>query len=217
MSSRTPVHKPERQPGEVFGNVVRLPVPETEAALVACLRSEPERGQTVLFDRYSADVERILCRILGPDPEMTDVLHDVFIAAMTSIGSLRDDNALRSWITGIAVHKARRLIRRRKIRRLVQFVAPLDLPDRMATTPNHEVSDALRQTYLLLWRLPTEERIVFTLRQIDGMELLAIAQATGVSLATVKRRLSRGQRTFVELAQKDETLAEWLERGTLQR
>lgn len=217
MSTRLSAPKPDRAVGAVTDNVVRLPIPDTDAALVACMRHDPERGQLELFDRFALDVERILCRILGPDPEIVDLMHDVFIAAITSIHSLRDDNALRSWLTGIAVHKARRLIRRRKIRRLVTFVEPAELPDHMVTSPSVEASDALRQTYRVLGKLPTDERIAFTLRQIDGMELAQIAVATGVSLATVKRRLSRAQRSFVALAREDDTLAEWVERGTLDR
>jgi RNA polymerase sigma-70 factor, ECF subfamily len=167
----------------------------------------------MLFDRYATDVERVLCRILGPDSEIDDLLHEVFIVAMTSIDTLRDAGRLRSWITGIAVHKARKLIRRRKIRKLVRLVAPHELFDYEAASPSAEVSEALRQTYRVLAQLPTDERIAFTLRQIDGMELLAIAEQTRVSLATVKRRVARAQKNFVTLARQNETLAEWLEPG----
>ncbi|HEY5961051.1 MAG TPA: sigma-70 family RNA polymerase sigma factor, partial [Polyangiaceae bacterium] len=148
---------------------------------------------------------------------LPDLLHDVFIAAITGIASLRDNNALKSWVTGIAVNKARRLIRRRKLQRLVQFTAPADLPDFPGSIASPEVSDALYHTYEVLEKLPTEDRICFTLRQIDGMELTAIAQVTHVSLATVKRRIARAQHRFVQLARENDTLAEWLERGTLDR
>lgn len=211
-----PISKPEPVPSTAHGTVVRLPLPEADAALAVWLRSDPERAQEVLFDRFARDVERILFRILGPDPELTDLLHEVFITAITSIDSLRDNNVLRSWLAGIAVHQARRLIRRRRVRRLVRFVAPSKLPDHQAVMPNVEVSQALRETYRILEQLPTDERIAFTLRQIDGMELAGIAQATQVSLATVKRRVARAQRSFVEMAGKNETLVEWLKRGTLE-
>ncbi len=216
MSPRHPVAKPNRSPAAVLGNVVRLRLPELEASGPALiLRGDSQRARDLVFDRYAADLERILYRILGPDSEITDLLHDVLIVAMTSIDSLRDDSAVRSWLTGIAVHKARRLIRHRKVRRLVKFVAPSELPDYEAATATAEVSDALRETYRVLAQLPTDDRIAFALRQIDGMELSSIANVTRVSLATVKRRLSRAQRTFVALARNNDTLAEWVQRGTL--
>jgi RNA polymerase sigma-70 factor (ECF subfamily) len=216
MATPNPAPRPNRATG-ALGNVVRLPLPDSDAALAACLRSNPEHGQALLFDRFCGDVERILLRILGPDPEITDLLHEVFIVALTSIDSLRDANALRGWLAGIAVHQARRLIRRRKIRRLVQFVAPSKLCDHKSVLPTVEASHALRETYRLLEKLPADDRIAFTLKQIEGMELSAIAQTTHVSLATVKRRVSRAQRRFVAMASENEILVEWLDRGTLQR
>ena len=217
MASRSPVTQPKRTSGEHFGNLVPFPVPESDAALVACLRSDPERGRMVLFDRYAGDVERVLYRLLGSDPDLTDLLHDVFITAMTSIRTLRDDSALRSWLVGVAVHTARHRIRRRRFLRLVRFMAPEDLPDCQATTPSQEVSDALRLTYRLLSRLSTDDRIAFSLRRIDGMSLAAIAEATGVSMSTVKRRVTRAEREFVTLALQYDALRVWLEQGTLER
>jgi RNA polymerase sigma-70 factor, ECF subfamily len=197
------------------GKVLRLPLRESDANLLASLADDPNRALAGIFDRYSSDVERVLYRILGPDSEICDVLHDVFVTAISSLDKLRDEAKLRSWLVGIAVHKARKLIRRRKLRRIVQCMAPFELPEHEATLPTAEISEALRHTYSLLARLPADDRIAFALRHVDGMDLTSIAQATGVSLATAKRRIARGQQTFVELARQHETLADWLERGTL--
>jgi RNA polymerase sigma-70 factor (ECF subfamily) len=59
-------------------------------------------------------------------------------------------------------------------------------------------------------KLPADERVAFALRFIDGMELTAVATACNVSLATIKRRLSRAQRTFNALALEHAALAEWV-------
>jgi len=195
--------------------VVRLPVGESDVALVAALRADHADARALLFDRCSDDVERTLYRILGPDQEIADLLQDVFVAALGSLNKLRDPNALRSWLVGIAVYKARKLIRSRKRRRHVYSVAPSDLPEQVAATPSTEISDALRHTYAILNQLPADERIAFSLRFIEGLELTRIAEAMGVSLATVKRRLTRAQQTFVDRARRSAVLADWLRGGTL--
>jgi RNA polymerase sigma-70 factor (ECF subfamily) len=197
--------------------VVRLPIPETDAGLVAALTAGRPDARTALFDRYAGDVERVLYRILGPDPEVYDLLHDVFLVALTSVHGLRNADALRSWLTGIAVRKARKCIRRRKRWRFIQFVPPSGLPEREAITASAEVSEAVRSAYALLGELPADERIAFALRHIDGMELTAVAEACGVSLATIKRRLSRAQEKFVERAAAHGALHEWLAGGKLVR
>ena len=215
--TRISAHRPQGAPASGRGKVLRLPLPETDAALVAALRSDPLAARGLLFDRYGEDVERILYRILGADAELYDVLHEVVLAALTSLSRLRDQSALRSWLTGIAVHKVRKLIRRRQRWRWIQSVAPFELPEVAATTPSAEIGEALVHAYRVLDELPADERIAFALRHIDDMELTAIAAATRVSLATTKRRIVRAEARFVELARQSDVLHEWLERGTLAR
>lgn len=203
--------------GNPENRVVELPIPDTDAALVAALRANRADAGKTLFKRYGKDVERVLFRVLGPDVELADLLHDVFVAALTSIDQVRDPNALRGWLTGIAVRKARKCIVKRRRWRIIQFFSPMDMPEGEARVTPTEVSEALRCTYEVLGKLPADERLAFALRHIDGMELTAVAAACGVSLATIKRRLSRAQATFVSMASQHAVLAEWLERGELGR
>lgn len=215
--TRLPAPRPRDLAASGSGKLLRLPLPETDAALVAALRADPSGSRGLLFDRYGEDVERILYRILGADAELYDVLHEVFLVALTSLSRLRDESALRSWLTGIAVHKAKKLIRRRQRWRWIQSVAPFDLPEVVASSPSAEVSEALAHAYQVLDGLPADERIAFALRHIDGMDLASIASTTRVSLATTKRRIARAEVAFVEVARRSEVLREWLERGTLSR
>jgi RNA polymerase sigma-70 factor (ECF subfamily) len=161
--------------------------------------------------RCGADVERLLYRVLGPDPEIEELCHEVFIAAFFSLDQLREPPALRSWLLSIAVRKARRLIARRRRWSFIRSVPPSDLPEQEATTSSADVSDALRSTYRILARLAVDDRIAFALRYVDGMELTAVAQATDVSLATAKRRILRARQRFVQLARKNELLAPWID------
>jgi DNA-directed RNA polymerase specialized sigma24 family protein len=59
------------------------------AEVAACLRNYPERGRTVLFDRHAADVGRVLLRLLGSDPDVPDLVHEVFVTAMAGSWHLR--------------------------------------------------------------------------------------------------------------------------------
>jgi RNA polymerase sigma-70 factor (ECF subfamily) len=193
--------------------VLELPLPVSDAALVAALRAGRREARATLFDRYGDDVERVLYRILGPDSEIQDLLQDVFVAALGSLGKLRDPDALRGWLTGIAVRKARKCILKRQRWRFIQLLPAGELPEREAHSPSPEVSEALRCTYAVLGNMPADERVAFALRHVDGMELTAVAEACGVSLATVKRRLARAQQTFTTLASEHAALADWLDGG----
>ncbi|GAC1353329.1 MAG: hypothetical protein NVSMB1_25800 [Polyangiales bacterium] len=124
---------------------------------------------------------------------------------------LQGPSALRAWITKIAVFTARGCIRRRSRRRWLKFS---DDPPEVADTPaNPEANEALRTTYAVLERLPTDERIALALRVIEGMELTEVATACGVSLATIKRRLKSAETRFLSAARQHPILQECLEGG----
>jgi RNA polymerase sigma-70 factor (ECF subfamily) len=200
-----------REPKSAEGRLLRLPLPESDAALVGAVRSGRDDAREEIVRRCTPDVERILYRVLGPDSEIEDLTHDVFVAAFQSLHQLREPRALRSWLVGIAIRKARKLLARRKRWSFIRSVAPIDLPEQAATTSSADVSDAVRSTYRILAELPVDDCIAFALRQVDGRELTEVAALTGVSLATTKRRILRARQRFVQLARKNEVLAPWVQ------
>ncbi len=187
--------------------MLRFPRSESDQTLLASVQRGDEGARREFVERYADDVERLLHRVLGPDPEIADVMQDVFLIAFESLGQLRDATALRSWLGGIAIRKARKMMARRKRWRFIQFVAPAELPDFAGAGQLADVSDALKATYFIVRKLPTDDGIASALRYIDGMDLSAVASVTGVSLATVKRRLARAHRSFLEYAKNDAALS----------
>jgi len=184
-----------------------------EATLVRALVAGNGAARVELFDRYAPYVQRILARVLGPDPELADLLHEVLCRALDQIGTLDDPGALKAWLTSVAVFTAREQIRRRTRGRWLRFFAPEDVPEVPAIAAGEEIREALRATYAVLARLGAEDRIAFALRYVEGLELADVAAACGVSLNTVKRRLAAAERRFVALAGREPPLREWLEGG----
>jgi len=196
------------------GAVIPLPVGEGDEALVASLCAELPAARAALFDRHGQHVRRVLVRVLGLDQEVPDLLQDVFLTALTTIRSLEDPRALRAWLTSISIHHARGLIRKRARRRILRFVMPEELDRQLAPAAGTEHHEAIRALYRVLDRMPADERIVWALRFVDGMDLYEVADACKISRATVSRRLKRAEELFVEHARAYEVLAEWVERGS---
>ena len=71
----------------------------------------------------------------------------------------------------------------------------------------------MRETYAILSDFPADERLAFTLRFVSEMQLTEVAAACKVSLATVKRRLARAEKRFVEAARSNPALTERMARG----
>jgi RNA polymerase sigma-70 factor (ECF subfamily) len=186
-----------------------------EEAIVRASLGGNSAARAELFDRHAPHVQRILLRILGHDAELADLLHEVFARALDQLGTLDDPSALKGWLTGIAVFTAREQIRRRVRGRWLRFFAAEELPELPAVVAGEDVREALHATYAVLDRLGADDRIAFALRFVEGLELSVIAAACDVSLNTIKRRLVRAERRFVALAEREPSLRDWLEGGTL--
>jgi len=193
--------------------VVHLALPESDSAIVAALRAGERAGGTALYDRHARYVRRVLVRVLGPDAEVRDLIQDVFVLAIDSIDSLAEPSALRAWLAGISVHRARAEIRRKVRSRWFSPYPSNEPPAVEAPSQPPEVSAAVRATYRALERLSPDERIPFVLRFIEGMELTLVADACRVSLATVKRRLARARKKFATIARTMPELSDWIDGG----
>jgi RNA polymerase sigma-70 factor (ECF subfamily) len=97
---------------------------------------------------------------------------------------------------------------RRSRRRFLGFFAPEELPEVPVPAAPAEASAALLRTYQVLSTFPPDERIAFALRFIDGMGLSEIVEVMGLSIGTVKRRLTKAQDRFVRAAERDPLLRE---------
>lgn len=215
LATRRSDAESEKRPAS--GVLVPISFSGDERALVEALCAHHPGAKAAFFQRYVQHVERIITHVLGFDAELADVLQDVFTAALSSIHRLQDPSALEAWLATIAANTARKVLRSRVRRRwLRRFVdsAEEDRYEPVDAGVDMEGRRAVRGVYAVLSRLPTDERIAFALRFIDGMELTEVASACQVSLATIKRRLSKAERRFVANARNQPELSAWLKGGS---
>jgi RNA polymerase sigma-70 factor (ECF subfamily) len=185
-----------------------------DAALLQALRAGHPGAAAAFYDQHAAHVHRTLRAALGADEDIPDLLQEVFIRALDRIGKLRDIDRVRSWLTTIAIFVARGQIRLRARRNWLRVFSPERTRPSHLDQPSSEARIALREVYDVLDGLSVDERMAFVLRFIDGMTLPDAADACNTSLATLKRRLSRAEKQFLEAARKRPALQHWLEDGT---
>ena len=206
------VHQPPASPARSTQPSVRaLPFQGDQTQLVAALRKGHPGAAAALHDRYARRIYGLLYRILGPDTELEDTLHEVFVRALESLGQLRDPAAFDSWLMGVAVRTARTLLQRRGRRSWLRLVPEEELPEVPVAPEDPAHVETLRVTYRILDTLPVDDRMALVLRFAAGMTLTETADACAVSLATIKRRLSRAQRGFQHLAANEPVLHAWRE------
>jgi RNA polymerase sigma-70 factor (ECF subfamily) len=181
----------------------------SETALLEGLQQCNPDAQAALFDSCESSVKKTLTRILREPQDVADALQDTFVRSFRNALQVKDPQALRGWVLRVAESVALdQLRRRRRLRGRNEESA--DASDVPVDDASMELRAAVRSTYQVLDRLPEEERLVFSLRYVDGMELGKLASYAGVSLATIKRRLARAEARFRILAGREPGLADWL-------
>ncbi|HEY0708211.1 MAG TPA: RNA polymerase sigma factor [Polyangia bacterium] len=181
---------------------------EDLARLVAGLKAGELWAAGTLAARYGEHVRRVLFRVLGGfDGDAADLAQETFERALRGIGQLNDAQALKAWLTHVAVFTARAEIRRRKRRRWMPFSAA---PEPRTAWAGPELQDAAESVYRIFDRMPEDERVPFALRAMMGLDLEETAHACAMSLSTVRRRLEKAERRFFKLAREYEALRPWL-------
>ncbi len=178
-----------------------------DAAIVAILLEGDPRAPRIVWQRFAPMVHRMLKRAFGPEYDIDDLVQEVFLVLFDRVSTLREPKALRAFVVSIAAHTIRRELRRKAAARWLQIGEP---PLAKARDADLDSREAVVRLYAILDRLGSDDRTAFVLRFLEGLELVEVARAMGVSLATTKRRLAHAWSRIVTHAQRDSALVEYL-------
>ena len=167
-----------------------------DAALVALAREHHGVAFEALYRRHAGFALNLAVRIQGSATDVEDVVHDAFLRAQHRLGELREASSFRSWLGAIVVRLVRTRLRRGRLLGILglSHADPVDLDAVASNDAGPEVRAQIAQIYALLRTMPADERIAWTLRYVEKHRLEAVAELTGCSLATAKRRIQRAQR-----------------------
>jgi RNA polymerase sigma-70 factor, ECF subfamily len=150
-------------------------------------------SRDVLYRRHAHYLLAISTRLLANRNEGEEVVQDAFVICFEKLGTLREPAAIRAWLTQIAVSLVRRRLRRTRLLRFLGLDRNSDdatLAELAVPSLRPEDRAELGLVDRLLRRMPAELRIAWTLRRVEGLDLLEAASACACSLATVKRRIA---------------------------
>jgi len=177
---------------------------ELATALLAGEPGAPDRAWAEL----SPLVFRILRRFFPASPDNQDLCQEVFLRFFGRITELQDRRSLRKFLTGICMGVAQNARRSAQVRRAV-VVPTGDCPDHPIGPFDDEARRAVRRLVDVLASVGAQDRILFTLRHVEKIEVANIAASSGWSLATTKRRLARVTRRVGGRLQRDPAFAQY--------
>jgi len=181
-----------------------------DAALVRrCQETLPydARPFEALVKRYRQQVFAIAYRMMGEAKETEDQTEEVFIKVYQSIKRFRGEAAFSTWIYRIAVNTCLDALgkQQRRPQRVAADIAeaeeakyPIRIAERAEPTPEQaalrrELIECIRDTMMAL---RDKERLILTLRDVQGMEYRQIADVLTVRIGAVKMRIHRARLAF---------------------
>jgi RNA polymerase sigma-70 factor (ECF subfamily) len=169
------------------------------------LMNQDELAYEKLLNQYSNRVYRLAMTLVKNNQDAEDVIQEVFITVCSGIDDLKEDKALSSWIYRITVNASLMKIQANGCSEIISFEE--DLP-RFDPNGNHikpvidwsespeekvsskELMDFIRKD---LDNLPDTYKVVFILRDLEGLSNKAVADVLDMSLTAVKSTLHRAR------------------------
>jgi len=176
-----------------------------EPISLEALRSGDGQAFASLVERYSAPIYRLAMRITGNPQDAEDVLQETFIKAMNAISDFQGRSSISTWLYRIAVNEALMLLRRQKRAQTIPVeIESEDGAEGMSETleiedwcclPEKELLSNESRSFLdsALNQLSPRLKMVFQLRDIEGLSIQETAQALDLSEANVKTSLLRAR------------------------
>ena len=169
---------------------------------IDALRSGDKTEFARMVDVYSGPIYRLGLRILGNEQDAEDVLQETFIKALKALPGFEARSKVSTWLYRIATNEALMMLRRHKplVDIVPEFedeeedVAPLEIID-WCCLPEEELLSTEARVFMekAVIRLSTALRVVFLLRDVEGLSVKETAEVLGVSESAVKVRLMRAR------------------------
>ena len=163
-----------------------------------------------LVRRHEQRVYAIARRVTANDSDAEDVTQQTFLSALDGLSAFRAESSFATWINRIATHAALKILRKRA------GLPTIPLEESPALDGTEEtIRDTPHPKYIADWKsspsvlvaqhetrallesalnkLDTRHRLVFVLRDMEGLSVRETADSLGISEANVKVRLLRAR------------------------
>ena len=175
---------------------------EAQELSLEALQSGDRAEFARLVEAYRDVIYRLAIKMMGDPQDAEDVLQETFMKAYRHIKDFGGRSSVSTWLYRIATNEALMLLRRKRdIVSLDESLEtdegerePLQILD-WCCLPEEELISAEAQRHLdmAIGVLPPNLRVVFVLRDIQGLSTQEVSEVLNLSETAVKTRLSRAR------------------------
>lgn len=162
-------------------------------------------GETELFEvlmrRHNQLLFRTIRSYFREEADVEDIMQDTYIKVFEKLHQFNKEAQFTTWLVRIGINEA--LQRKRKLKKHngLRYIGTEDkeifqIPD--TTTMNPEIKSKVINPALFIENaiegLPEKYRIVYMLKEVEGMEVAEVAASLQLSNSNVKIRLHRARK-----------------------
>ena len=161
-------------------------------------------------------VYNLALKIMKNESDALDVSQDVFLKAYTNLENFRGDSRFSVWLYRLAYNACIDASRKSKTGMNVSLTvqdedsesAELDLAD-TKPLPEEETErrETQREVQAAIQELPEDQRKIIVMREFSDMAYEDIAASLGISVGTVKSRLSRARKNLAKILIQNGTIS----------
>lgn len=160
-------------------------------------------GETSLFEilmrRHNQRVYRTVRAVLRSDEDVEDAMQQAYLNAYQHLRQFAGEAKFSTWLTRIAVNEALGRLRRRQPQpfeeqeEMMMEMADPKTPDPEQQASAAELRNAVERE---VSNLSDSYRLVFVMRDVEGLSTSETASSLGISEDLVKQRLHRARATL---------------------
>lgn len=177
-----------------------------DAILIRAFKGGDKTAFDKLVLKHKNKLFNLCYRFLGDYQEANDSAQETFIKVYESLKKFRFESTFSTWLYRIAVNTCKNKLKSSGYRRKKKMVwldnpgwpdnsqPAIEVQDETYSPEKElEKKERMRMIQEAINTLPTEQKEVVTLRDIEGLSYGEIVEITGFNIGTVKSRLARAR------------------------
>ncbi len=179
-----------------------------ERILLEALKQGDEAAFKKIVEDCKDMVYNTAIGIVQKAEDAEDVAQEVFVQAFQSIHSFKGESKLSTWLYRITVTKALDHERKKKRKKRTAFIRSLfnsndeeviEVPDFHHPGVILDNKEKAAELFSAIRKLPTNQRIAFTLSKVEGLSYQEISEVMETSVSSVESLLHRAKNKLKDL------------------
>jgi RNA polymerase sigma-70 factor (ECF subfamily) len=175
----------------------------TDTFSLEALRAGDRAEFAHMVEAYSSQIYRLALKMLNNPQDAEDILQETFIKAFRGLKGFDGRSSLSTWLYRIATNEALMHLRKKRPD-TISIDEPLETEEGeqeprqivdWCCLPEEELMTAESRAYLdkAIDALPQSLKVVFLLRDVEGLTTQEVTEVLNLSETAVKTRLSRAR------------------------